>query len=402
MIPHKIVGKIVTLDSRDCFAIDASQIRAEHFRSMTLLAYELEQFLPLDAERMAIALGPLPGGRKAHANQGLVVVADQAPIQEKVNELESQGTWIAGVSPQFLLGAQWWADAHGVREGYIFWPDRNKEVWDVLRIENACPTHWRWMDTATALTFLRSDETQSPILFVGSVPESMHSALPGLGERVVCHEEIDIEKAASLAQEKWCNGNWKAWIDLRGVSIKTRFKYAPFYQGWLAFTAGVLLFLAASFSQILIQTFRLSDSISQNDQTTIELFSQLYPGQLAPTDIPGRLKSELRKIEMARDQISKEPPVHSSYPILVKFLNLLPDHSVFRVDAISIKSKQISSVEGAARTLSDLDAVSRALREGGFEFPPPSSTGMRDGFSVRLEQMRYVMRFLSGKDTSQQ
>lgn len=396
----KIVRKVVTLDSRDCFAIDASQIGAEHFRTKTSLAYELEQYLPLDAERMAIALGPSPVRGKAHANQGLVVVVDQAPIQATVEDLESQGNWIAGVSPKFLLAAQWWAAEHGVRDGYVLWPNKDEEVSDLLRIENGCPTQWRWLDTSSALSHLQSDTSQTPIHFVGSLPENMRSLVAERGDRLICHEEMDIEQAASIAQEKWCKGNWTAWIDLRGESIKTRFGYAPFYPSLLALSAAALVFLVASIGQILLQTVRLNETIAQNDTATYELFRQLYPGQSVPADIPGRLNSELRKMELAREEMSKEPPVYSSYPILVHFLNQLPDESVFRVDAIRLKSQQINSVEGAARTLSDLEAINIALRAGGFVFPPPSSNGMKDGFSIRLEQVSFAKKSPAGEDTS--
>jgi hypothetical protein len=382
------VRKVVTLDSRDCFAVDTSEIGMEHFRSTTSLAYELEQYLPLDAERMAIAIGPTPMRSKVRTNHGLVVVVDRAPVQERVSELELQGSWIAGVSPKFLIASQWWANEYGVIEGYILCRDGSEDVWDLLRIESECPKQWQWLSTASVKSTLLCDTTQTPIHIVGPISEDMQSFIAELGSRVHCHEEMDIEKAISIAEEKWCNGNWSPWIDLRGRSIETRFRYAPLYPSLLATTTALLLFLAVSICQLLLQTYQLEKTIANNDSASYEVFRKLYPVQSVPADIPGRLGSELRKLNLARDEMSKEPPVYSSYPVLMQFLSRLPDESVFRVDSIRVKSDQITSVDGAARTLSDLESITQALRTGGFVFPPPSSTGMNEGFSIRLEQLK--------------
>ena len=83
-------------------------------------------------------------------------------------------------------------------------------------------------------------------------------------------------------------------------------------------------------------------------------------------------------------------PVYSSLPLLVHFLNALPVDAVFRIDAIRLKSKQLSSVEGSVRTLTDFEALMGALRADGFEFAQPNLNQMKDGFSLRLERMNYV------------
>ena len=106
--------KVIMLDSSDCFAVDALQIEAKHFRSLTALAYELEQYLPLDAERMAIGIIASGNGLRQNREEGLIVLADRESLEKSIFDVETQGIWVAGVTPKFLLGCQFWCQENGI------------------------------------------------------------------------------------------------------------------------------------------------------------------------------------------------------------------------------------------------------------------------------------------------
>ena len=127
--------RVIALDSSDCFAIEAVQIEAKYFRSTTALAYQLEQYLPLDAERMVIDVIASPKGMRTKREEGLIIVADREALEATIAELERGGTWIAGVTPQFLMGAQFWSQEKGIRDGHILWQNGEQDAWDYLKLK---------------------------------------------------------------------------------------------------------------------------------------------------------------------------------------------------------------------------------------------------------------------------
>ena len=378
--------RVIALDSCDCFAIEAVQIEAKYFRSTKALAYQLEQYLPLDAEQMVIGVRASPNGMRTKREQGLVVVADREALEATIAELEKGGTWIAGVTPRFLMGVQFWSQEKGIRDGHILWQNVEQDAWDYLKLRAGRPTIWRWLDSKTAIEEILKDTLSSKVHLVGNLVDDLKGQVEQAGHAIRIHEASSIDVWAMKAERLWTGGNWNSWSDLCG-SVKTRYQSAPIYASLLVLTAFLLMLLAACSGYLYWKNSHLSDSIAKSDLERTELFDRLFPRQSVPTDIPGRLMSELRKLESSKQELSKEPPIYSSFPIVVHFINQLPEEAVFRIDAIRAKSQQLSSIEGSTRSLTDFQVLVSSLRTGGFQFAEPSVTQMKDGFSLRLERL---------------
>ena len=389
----------MALESYECFAIDALQIDAEHFRSLTSLAYELEQYLPLDAERMAIGVvGYGESISRKKRGQGLVVVADKESVIKTVSDLEEQGIWIAGIAPRFLMGAQLWAEESAIQNCDLLWKADEKEAWDYLKIENCKPTQWRWLDEHSAICIVTSPNSAIDVHVVGMLNDSSNEMLAASGKTILQHDWLPVSEYANKVEKLWVAGRWNAWLDLGKNNLKTRYAWAPMYRSLLAMTGSALLLLMACVGYVYWQTIQLEQTIAENDAARSAEIERLFPKQSVPRDIAGRLQSELRKLETNKQDLSKEPPIYSSLPVMVHFLNQLPEEAVFRIDRITANSQQIGSVDASVKSLSDSEALLANLRSGGFQFAPPGVNNMKDGFSIRLERLTLEPRKTPNKE----
>ena len=380
--------RVIALDSCDCFAIESAQLEAKSFRSKSALSYELEQYLPLDAERMVIDIIAGPRGIRTQRNLGLVVVADRGALEAAISDMEETGDWIAGISARFLLVSQYWCQKNGLRDGHLLWQADNQDCWDYLKLNAGRPIKWRWLDSKAAIELVLNDAESGSVHVVGNLPDDFAKQLEQASISAVVHKASDIDDWTAKAKRLWLRGSWKPWSDFRG-SVKTRYRSAPMYASLLVLTASILILLASCAGYVFWKNGQLSDAISNGDAERTSTFERLFPRQSVPTDIPGRLTSELRKLESSKQELSKEPPIYSSFPIVIHFLKNLPEEATFRIDAIRAKSQQLSSVEGSAKSLTDFQSIVGSLRTGGFEFAEPSVTQMKDGFSLRLERLTY-------------
>ena len=235
---------VIALDSSDCFAIDAMQIAAKHFRSTTTLAYELEQYLPLDSERMVVDVIASAKGMRTKREEGLIVVADRDALETKISDLEKDGVWIAGIAPRFLMGAQFWCQEHGIRDGYLLWQNGEQDTWDCLKLQAGGPTIWRWLDSKSAIYEILKDTSGSEVHSVGKLSDDLRGQVEQSGHPIRSHEASNIEVWARKAEELWTRGNWRPWTDFRS-HVKTRYRSAPIYSSLLVFTTSLLMLLVA-------------------------------------------------------------------------------------------------------------------------------------------------------------
>jgi len=133
----------------------------------------------------------------------------------------------------------------------------------------------------------------------------------------------------------------------------------------------------------------IQSRLNASQQMQEEAFRELFPKQSLPTDIAGRLKSEHRKLLAGLTEIDKAPPINSSLPILVRFLETLPDQTIFRIDGIRVISSEIIAIDGAVKTLQDFETLVSTLRSKGFRFATPNIQQMVDGFTLRLERLKF-------------
>jgi len=414
---------VVALRSEACYAVPKSSVQSFQRLSDTRLSFELETLLPIDAEEMAVR----------RVNE-LIVVTNKSMAQSLVDTKEDQGNWIGGVSPLVFLAIEEWISCTNKSQlalpsAYqILWMSDQSDYSDLVSISNGMPCHWTVLDNrrleqelTTYLQDLSSlqrsgqganatdsepmalatgsdpaiiqsitpDPNQKiPLVILGKSPHDFDSFLKSLP--VLIHEpEASQHEFAKRYSKRWLGGSVAPWCDWRGGSLRTRAPLAPLARSLtlLALTSCVVVGLV--FGWLVWDGLAIQSRLNASQQMQEEAFRELFPKQSLPTDIAGRLKSEHRKLLAGLTEIDKAPPINSSLPILVRFLETLPDQTIFRIDGIRVISSEIIAIDGAVKTLQDFETLVSTLRSKGFRFATPNIQQMVDGFTLRLERLKF-------------
>ncbi len=371
------------LDSQQCFVVESAELPKESLRTNTTLAFAIEEMLPADAEDLAIAI--------TSSEPKLIVAVDAARFQAEVVRLESNGAWIAGVVPLALMATQSVVRRSRYKDADIFWQDNEKNCWNWVCVRNGQPVRWRWgQETSVVDEFLSASveirqpsHSNLPIVVIGEPSEAELELLRGKGQ-IIEFGTLSMSDEALQAASVCRRSAYRPWIDLRSSRLKASQPFRPLLAGLTILGVALLLFQQVLLWNLGNLTASQHSTIAESDEEQHRLFRLQYPKAAVPTDIPGRLRSELQKLTKSQSELHSQPPVISALPISVDFLSSLPDDAQFRIDAMSCQSERVSNIDGAVATLDDLQKLVTSLRSARFQFQEPNVTPMRDGFTLRL------------------
>lgn len=391
---------LLVLNSTDCLAVTKESVSGAIRESNVLKAIELEEYLPVNAEDMVVGASCV----LRRSDPLLIIVADRHRLECAISSIEANGHWIAGISCTLLLAAQELCNQRpGFTDFDLYWENRNQH-WDVLRIRDRKPVEWQWLSSQQILSNLtsvekqigviasepRADESHRAFVPVFVYCESSSEVLPCLRENhgniEHCGADSQIDFAKKSAQ-RIALGSLAPWVDFRRSGVTTNELLAPIRWPLVSMLAIVCAVLCALHISIWLQASQSKKRTSEVSLRVSNQFTKLYPGQRIPGDIVGRLRSEAKRLQTSASQLDDKPPMFSSMPVLIAFLNCLPEDGVFRIDHIRVASNQIVSIEGAVRRLSDSERLISSLRQAGFEFQPPTITSLSDGFTIRIEKI---------------
>jgi len=375
---------VLGLRSHECFCVDTTSFPASTRQSLRTLRYDLEKYLPIDAEQMAVDM-----------SVGLIVIVDRDRILPSVKSAEVEGYWIAGVSPVVLLAADALLREQNLDSSLdIFWQCDDGNGWDYLEIRDRQAVLWHWGELGS-LIGKRSENDESPIavkppiLCLGNLTEQQLRRFDDAGKVFNYRPGRTQHEYASKTTDNCIKGIDRPWIDLRGEHLPTLAPMAPIGHSLMLIASVIVFCLGLGLSAILWKSYEYAEIANESDTEREQVFRDLLPGQPVPTDIVGRLRSECRKLIAASQQLSKEPPIHQSLPTLIRTLNSLPKEATFRIDSIRVVSSQISNLDGAVRSLDDSEKIVKALRSAGYQFMPPGVSQMADGFAIHIEKLIY-------------
>jgi hypothetical protein len=274
----------------------------------------------------------------------------------------------------------------------IVWQSDDR-AWDFLELKGRRPVRWVWLDQSNIASDLQRsiiDLTNQRCLLLGPADDQIKAFLSNTRLSVEYRPEVLQNDYANRLSQKLIRGTIHPWFDLRSEQLPTRQRFKPINNALFALTSSLFLGLVILLGFVLTRLANASKTTVKADSEQVAIFQRLFPGQAIPTDIVGRLKSEERRLSDLAKEMQKQPPVYSSFPTLVHFLNHLPEEATFRIDSVALKSDQITAVDGAARTLDDFQTLLEAIRKSGYEYAQPDVTQMKDGFKVRLEKLSRV------------
>ncbi|WP_436717716.1 hypothetical protein U8335_13620 [Roseiconus lacunae] len=382
-------GVVIALASTECFSFvrDAQQLKRYRHRDQIL--YEFEDEIPAEAENMSI------GVIKSKASS-LFVVANGVGVLPLIQILENERLHISAIAPEIFLVFKYAARC--------FLELRNSDLvivksncgFDILRLDGGIPAEWYWggRDIACCLEIIDRvlEALNQPSVFLLNAP-ALSSGLTERGAVVAGEHEIDLGDALD---EECCliaKGRASPLVDLRNGVLQTRM---PFRNILPAARFAAVAFIALQLCGIgacVIKTSQIQ-SLSAEAQVIHEsAFQKTFPEDPLPIGITSRIRSEHRRLIGTRGVGSQQIPViASALPPAHAFLSGIPDHpqANFKLHRIEIDTEGIRQVSGTADNYVDLEKIANQLRQVGFMVPELSANSVRDGVSLRLEEVRFV------------
>lgn len=400
----------ILLTSARCFAVPAFAISPASLESTEKLRYELERFLPLDAEELVVT--SLDG--VSFKKSPLILVTSKSTLQDEIGRLTNPDQWLTCVSPEALIVIQQWLSQNpsckpsvvcikAVSDASLMDSNpRGANCWDVVTLANGKPTSWEWISSSDLEQIVVSDPVRKRIQLVdvSESPNNHQNEDLKSDENVSMQQPdahsnceiitVDYQKLKAAALEQVRLRKTKPWFDFKRNAKLGGTATHPLSRSALFGFFCVNLVLWGCVIAIAKKVIDLNHQTESTLQAQEEAFLSEYPRQTVPVDIAGRLKSELRKLESSRSQLATVPEIPSAIPSLVALVNALPAEAVFRIDQLIINPQRDSTLSGAVKNLSDFDAIRNGLSENQFQYSPPGATQLLDGYSIRVERLRLV------------
>ena len=403
------VSPEILLTSSQCFAVPASAMPPASLESTEKLRYELERFLPLNAEELVVT--SLDG--VSFKKSPLILVTSKSTLQDEIGQLANPDQWLTCVAPEALIVIQQWllqnpgykpsvvciksVSDTSPREDF----SRGNDCWDVVTLANGKPISWEWIATSDLQQVVASDQNHAiQLVDVTESPNNHQNGDLKSGEhdsvqQPFAHSNCEIItvdyrelKAAALEQIRL--RKMTPWFDFKRHAKLGGTANHPLSRSTLFGFFCVNLVLWGSVIALAKKIIDLDHQTENILMEQEEAFLAEFPRQTVPVDIAGRLKSELRKLESSQSQLATVPEIPSAIPTIVALVNALPAEAVFRIDQLIINPQLDSTLSGAVKNLSDFDAIRNALSENQFQYSPPGTTQLLDGYSIRIERLRFV------------
>ncbi|MFN8741013.1 MAG: hypothetical protein ACK5YR_13880 [Pirellula sp.] len=404
------VSPEILLASSECFAIPASAIPSFSLESTEKLRYELERFLPLDAEELVVASVDGISFKKSP----LILATSKSTLQTQIDRLANPERWLTCISPEpLILIQQWLLQNPSCKPSVVCIKSvsdtspmenssRGNNCWDVVTLANGKPSSWEWVASSDLQQAVVSDPERKVIQLVDvSDSQNNHSnedlksgdndSVQQPGAHSNCEIiTVDYQKLKAAALEQVRLRKTKPWFDFKRHAKLGGTAKHPLSRSALFGFFCINLVLWGSVIALVEKIIDLNHQTENILLEQEEAFLAEFPRQSVPVDIAGRLKSELRKLESSKSQLATVPEIPSAIPTLAALINALPAEAVFRIDQLIINPQRDSTLSGAVRNLSDFDAIRNGLSENQFQYAPPGTTQLLDGYSVRIERLRLV------------
>lgn len=404
------VSPEILLTSSQCFAVPASAMPPASLENTEKLRYELERFLPLNAEELVVT--SLDG--VYFKKSPLILVTSKSTLQNEIGQLAKPDQWLTCVSPEALIVIQQWLLQTPGRKPSVVCiksvsdtspredSSKGNNCWDVVTLANGKPTSWEWISSSDLQQVVASDPERFVVQLVdvsespnNHQNEDLKSGENDSVQQPVAHSNceiitVDYQELKAAALEHFRLRKTTPWFDFKRHAKLGGITKHPLSRSTLFSFFCVNLVLWGCVIAIARKIIDLNHQTENILMEQEEAFLAEFPRQTVPVDIAGRLKSELRKLESSQSQLATVPEIPSAIPTLVALINALPAEAVFRIDQLIINPQRDSTLSGAVKNLSDFDAIRNSLSENQFQFSPPGTTQLLDGYSIRIEQLRFV------------
>jgi hypothetical protein len=365
--------------------------------------YELEDYLPIPAERFVADFFPHEKGRFAG-------VTDTEKFLPLLDELSTHKILIQAIVPLSILATQYLAGHtmtvdDGVRcmvlsygqeselddghiELFVLSPDGLPLSWQLLApkpesLRRALEAEIFQHDVRLSVDTLSLPEDFRSIL--EKMPRvTMVTTKPEAGEETGDLLMLAIAKQSEMILSRKKRPWWDFCRDqlaMRGVDTVLGKSIKITLWGSVVLVAALCLVL-------FMRMFQYDRLASWYRQEQAVSFREALPDQTLQTGFRNRLGSEYVKMSAQRENTSELPDRESVLMPLLNILQALPQNVRYRFPEIRIESNSIR-LDGQLQVHGDAELIATALEDSGFAVEPPSTqqTGV-NGVAVRLSIVR--------------
>ncbi|MEO1619003.1 MAG: hypothetical protein AAFV88_24340, partial [Planctomycetota bacterium] len=349
---------VFTLQSWQCFATTLDPETSKLLRKRSMLAFELEDSLPFDADSLAIS-------RQSTKNHELIIAADSAQLLRITQAAEETGVYIRCISPLILLAVDALQKVYpGFGEVDLLLHADDRGI-DAVWLSSGIPYRWEWLpldDTARVHDAIERIEAECPVVMASGLA----SRLPEASDDsfVLQTYDFDAVELACKQAESVTNGYAAPTFDLREGPLAAKDPHFPIALP-LKLAAGTLILLQIAILAFLhLRGTQYQSMAEESSSATVTAFEETFPSERVPVGVLSRMESEHRRLRGTRGLSDQTPRIPSIIPALHAFLNALPsrEEARFRFSRVEVSPDELTSAVGVAKSFEDQQAVLEAMR----------------------------------------
>jgi hypothetical protein len=364
-------------------AIDCSKMPRKNRR--TAMIFQLEEHLPIDAERLTVDFLPLPPQR------ALGIAVETRRVELILESLSAGGIEVASICPSALLMLWELCDRDATDGQYVLVAGTSNV--DVFRMAGNQPVGWR--TTGTQATDLvrciesdllanPSEDTETAAVVIGEMDPAASGALQQ--EIPLRLEDAPLEPMELTARggASALAGKKAGWVNLRKDALAEARPWKRFKR--LAGAAAVLaIFLPVVLAGLFYYRAMLyENTIGDRERLQAAEFHSLYDNRKAPGSVKRFLQAEWQQLSGLSGAGRGVPHRPNALIVLKEFIASLPRTVRVRVYDLRINGASLA-VKGELRQYSDADAIKRRLGRAGFKVEDPGTEKIRDLVHFDLE-----------------
>ncbi|MEM9588662.1 MAG: hypothetical protein AAGA03_15380 [Planctomycetota bacterium] len=364
--------------STSCFFARVPNVSSSELRDRVGMRFQLEEYLPLDAEAVAADFRPLKQPGRT-ANDPLDIAAVAVPVQpwaEISEAIESHGIAVEVICPRAVLismAAMSDVSADADHE----WLIESGPNCDWLRIEEESITAWKVLpaDSDSVQRHLRLNSTSTGCTLVAEDLEQadhIQAWTPNASEATLSATDLALLGAAGVLRRPE-----NAWINLRcdALSPPDRLRAIRGPLTWLMTSA--ILFLVVVAASAWWRTRAINAELERTISRQRSAFQEAFPQARVPASLMRRVRSEHTKALRSRGQSTDLTRPESAPRLLRTALNGLPEDIRFQLTRVEIRAETIAMDLGVRRQ-ADAGRLAESLAATGFQVDPPTTRQSED------------------------
>ena len=356
---HIISNPFLTLPSAWCYAATFNLDDLGGKPRYETMLYQLEEYLPMDAELLAASFEV-----DSHNRTAIGCAVESKPIKQVIDDLELQGIMIGGICPEIMLAYQALKDQNQIKQNhrFVLLQDEGETI-SLLQMHDGKIVRWLLCDSNDVLDLLRNnihvDDEVTSLLAVG-LRDDLSYKLNKQNKIQIDRIDVDMQQliaqgGASLHQSERLPSFDLRRGDLANQGFNSRYRL-PFGVA----TACVLLLLISVVAVLNFRAYEYGLQAAQTRASIEDQYQQAFPGKSVPLGVIGRLASEVKRIKGMSQTGQATPEQQSAMQTLAQILTHLPKEMRFQLTELQLEPKQIR-LYGSARSHVDANKIAKAL-----------------------------------------